>query len=105
MWRRSPAVHELYVYYKVEPAQLDAARAAFERLRAALTLQWPDLHSRLLMRPAAAGAVQTWMEIHFWPEGRCFAPSDWIEQLESHAAQFAGPGAGGRHIEVFIALG
>lgn len=97
-------MQELFVYYKVEPTQTVAARTAFERLRAALKKQWPKLQSRLLMRPAAAGALQTWMEIHAWPEGCSDAPSDWIEQLESQALEWAGPNIGGRHVEVFVAL-
>lgn len=95
---------ELYVYYKVEPAHLELARAAFDRLRACLNDQWQGLHSRLLMRPASAGAVQTWMEIHTWPDGGAEAPIDWVEQLERLASQTVGPGTGGRHVEVFVAI-
>jgi len=97
-------MQELFVYYKVEPAQTAAARAAFDQLRAALKTQWPALQSRLLTRPAAAGAVQTWMEIHAWPEGCADAPADWVEQLERQAGESGGPSVGGRHVEVFVAL-
>ena len=98
-------MQELYVYYKLAPNQLDAARAAFEQLRAALKHQLPGLHSRLLMRPTtAAGSVQTWMEIHAWPDGHADAPGDWVEQLERQVGQLAGPSVGGRHVEVFVAL-
>ena len=97
-------MQELYVYYKLAPGQLDAARTAFEQLRAALKQPLPGLRSRLLMRPAAAGAVQTWMEIHAWAEGSADAPDDWVERLERQVAQLAGPSVGRRHVEVFVAL-
>ena len=96
---------ELYVYYKVESAYTALARAAFDRLRDCLNDQWPGLHSRLLMRPAVAGAMQTWMEIHTWPDGGAEAPIDWVERLEHLASQAVLPGARSRHVEVFVALG
>lgn len=97
-------MHELYVYYKVAPGGIAATRAAFAQLRAVLCHQWPDLRSRLLMRPAAAGAQQTWMEIHVWPEVPDDVPEDWIDQLERHAGRLAELSVDGRHVEVFVAL-
>ena len=54
---------ELHVYYTVNAPQTAAARAEFDRLRAALTLRWPGLPCRFSMRPVAAEAAQTGMEI------------------------------------------
>lgn len=93
-------MQELYVYYPLEPAQAEAARQAFEQLQAALHLQLPGLHSRLLRRPVAADARQTWMEIHRWPEGTT-APEGWPAQLEALARPLAGST---RHVELFEPL-
>ena len=102
-------MQELYVYYKVEPLGIDAAHAAFERLRAAVALQWPGLHGRLLMRPAAAGQTQTWMEVYIWPANHPDAPNapnDWPAQLEHLAATLAAASESSlqRHAEVFETL-
>ena len=91
---------ELYVYYKLEPAQAEVALAAFRHLQAALHLRLPGLQSRLLKRPVAAGVQQTWMEVHSWPQGT--TPSDgWQTLIE----KLAGPlSVGLRHVEIFDPL-
>nr|WP_316639147.1 DUF4936 family protein [uncultured Roseateles sp.] len=91
---------ELYVYYKLEPEQAEAALAAFDRLRAALRQQLPGLQSRLLQRPVVPGAQQTWMEVHSWPQGA--TPTDgWQAAIEKLAEPLPGSQ---RHVEVFEPL-
>ena len=102
-------MQELYVYYKVEPLRIDAAHAAFERLRAAVALRWPGLQGRLLMRPAAAGQTQTWMEVYVWHADHPDvpnAPVDWPMQVEHLAATLAAASESSsqRHVEVFETL-
>jgi len=93
-------VPELYVYYKLEPAQAEAALAAFRQLQSALRLQLPGLQSRLLQRPVAAGAQQTWMEVHSWPQGAT-PPDGWQALVEAEARALPGSL---RHVEVFEPL-
>lgn len=94
-------MQELYVYYKVEPERIDAARAAFAQLCAALSEQLPGLQSRLLGRPAEPGEVQTWMEVHVRAANGRQLPNDWPARVEALAhARHTGP----RHVELFTAL-
>ncbi|MBT9501083.1 MAG: DUF4936 family protein [Burkholderiaceae bacterium] len=93
-------MQELYVYYKLEPQQAEAALAAFRQLQAALRLQLPGLQSRLLQRPVPAGAQQTWMEVHSWPQGAA-PPDGWLALIAAEAQALPG---GQRQIEVFEPL-
>ncbi|WP_077037560.1 DUF4936 family protein [Pelomonas sp. KK5] len=49
---------EIYVYYKVAPARVEALHAV---LRA-----WPQV--RLMRRDGELGELQTWMEVHTGPD-------------------------------------
>ncbi|RZS56762.1 DUF4936 family protein [Sphaerotilus mobilis] len=62
---------ELYVYYGVDPSQVDPARTALLAAQAALCRDWPGLQARLLQRADAArpGQPLTWMEIYRHPDG------------------------------------
>lgn len=95
---------ELYVYYKLLPAQAPAVRLAFQRLCADLATQLPGLHSRLLARADADGERLTWMEVHAWPPGHP-GQTDWEARLaqlaQTHMPALASP----RHEERFIPLG
>jgi len=93
-------LQELYVYYKLEPAQAEAALAAFRQLQATLKLQLPGMQSRLLQRPAAAGAQQTWMEVHSWPQVAT-PPDGWQDVIETLARSLP---LSQRHVEVFEPL-
>jgi len=94
---------ELYVYYKFEPAEVEAILAAFAALRAALQLQLPGLQSRLLKRPARPQAQQTWMEVHTWPRG-VEPPPDWQALIECLAQPMTLLLTGQRHCELFEPL-
>ncbi|TDP74679.1 DUF4936 family protein [Roseateles toxinivorans] len=93
-------MQELYVYYKLEPGQAEAALAAFRQLQAALKLQLPGMQSRLLQRPVTAGAQQTWMEVHSWPQGAT-PPDGWQALIEAQAEPLPGSQ---RQVEVFEPL-
>lgn len=55
---------ELYVYYKVAEAQVEAALRAYEQAL-------PGLDGlRLLRREPSESGLQTWMEVHNGPEAR-----------------------------------
>lgn len=78
------AALELYVYYKVAPAQAGAIEAV---LRA-----WPQV--RLLRRAEESGELQTWMEIHTGADAEASARA-----LEALLAPHV---TGERHIERFV---
>ena len=92
---------ELYVYYRVAEASLDAACDAAQLLQRRLRDAYPGLQTRLLRRPQAAEGRCTLMEI--------YARSGGIDaqlQAEIDAAALAALAAwqiGGRHTEVFLA--
>ena len=94
---------ELYIYYKLEPTEVDAVLVAFDGLRAALQSRLPGLQSRLLKRPAPAQAQQTWMEVHTWPQG-AEPPPDWQALIEHLAQPMALLLSGTRHCELFEPL-
>ncbi len=77
------AANELYVYYKIAPAQVAAALAVFE--------DWPAV--KLLKRADQADSLQTWMEIHRGPEAEASERS-----LAALLAPFI---TGPRHVERF----
>ncbi|MDY0745661.1 DUF4936 family protein [Paucibacter sp. R3-3] len=71
---------ELYVYYKVAPAQARAIKAVLQA--------WPQV--RLLRR---AGEPETWMEIHTGPDAEA--------SVQALAALLAPHITGPRHVERF----
>jgi hypothetical protein len=81
---------ELYVYYRVDAAQAEAALRAFDQ--AGLGLSGP----RLLRREHESTDQQTWMEIH------CGAQA---QESEARLAAVLAPYISGtRHIERFLPL-
>ena len=60
---------ELYVYYRLDPADAAAAQREIEQAQAALRRARPGLHTRLLQRPPQPGTALTWMEIYRHPAG------------------------------------
>lgn len=62
---------ELYVYYRIDPAQGEEARAQVEGQQALLRADIDGLQTRLLRRADALrrGAEATWMEIYRRPGG------------------------------------
>lgn len=84
----SPVGVEIYVYYKLEPAQAEAARSTFEQARG-------EAPVRLLQRSEAAASLLTWMEVY----GADVAQADAVEQRVASA--MAGLVSGPRHLERF----
>ncbi|MCV2368955.1 DUF4936 family protein [Roseateles oligotrophus] len=81
---------ELYVYYRVDAAQAEAALRAFDQ--AGLGFNGP----RLLRREHESPGQQTWMEIH------CGAQA---QESEAKLAALLAPYiSGARHIERFLPL-
>ena len=98
-----PAVHELYVYYKVRIGSEGAALGIVEAFQARLRQQQPGLQARLLRRPVHAGAAQTWMETYAMT-GDHAGESVGAERqrlIEAAAAPLAACLDGPRHTEAF----
>lgn len=87
----SPMGEELYVYYKLEPAQAKAARSAFEHARGAAPV-------RLLQRHEPTALLLTWMEVY----GADVEQADAVERRVASA--MAGLVSGSRHLERFECL-
>jgi hypothetical protein len=83
---------EIYVYYKVDEANLDAALLAFEQASAALSGPRP----RLLRRQESDAGTQTWMEIHYGAD-----PLAAAQQLSEAMTPYI---SGARHVERFLPL-
>lgn len=98
----SPApCHELYIYYRAEPARADAVTAVVQRMQAQLCDACPGLQARLLRRPDLRDGLHTWMETYRLPPGaNAVAVAAVIEQAaESLLVQLSGA----RHVEHFVA--
>ena len=96
------ARRELFVYWRAAAAAGDV-RAAATALQTALRAAHPGLQARLLRRgDAAAGGVDTWMEIYALP----VSPGGIDAALQmaidgAAAAALAGLIDGARHVEAF----
>ena len=99
-------MRELFVYYRVNAADADAARAAVLACQSRLRSRHPELSARLLRRPGEIDGRQTWMETYAVDSSRAPAGVD----VELQAAIEAEAAAalprwldGPRHTEVFTA--
>lgn len=98
-------MRELFVYYRVLPQHVDAARAAVRSMQTALCERHSALSARLLERPSEAGAPRTWMETYRVDTSLHPGGVDAALQAEIDTAALAlsawtdGP----RHTEVFVA--
>jgi hypothetical protein len=92
---------ELYVYYRLDPADAAAAQREIEQAQAALRRARPGLRTRLLQRPPQPGTALTWMEIYHHPAGLDAADLAALQDaLQALPSQRQGP----RHAELFEAL-
>ena len=102
---------ELYIYWRVNPAEVQAAVAAAAHMQAALRHRHPGLQARLLLRnesDAKGLAAATVMEIYTCPHagGIANAVQADIENSAEVLARYVSPradGPGRRHTEVFEA--
>lgn len=93
--------HELFIYYRAEPARAEAVAAAVQRMQAHLCDSCPGLQARLLRRPDLRDGLQTWMETYRLPaDAGAVAMAAAIER----AAESLQPHlSGARHVEHFVA--
>lgn len=98
-------MRELFIYYRVDPAQALLLTEAVAEWHARLRVDYPGLTARLLRRAdGPPGALQTWMETYAMDAG--LGPDGIDDALAQRiavdaAALLAGQIAGDRHVEVF----
>ena len=94
----------LYVYYRVDPRRVDAARSSLAAEMTALQADWPQLRAEVLQRcddddaEVARDAPPTWMEVYRAPGGlgeACLA------DLRRRLADLPDGRLAGRHEERF----
>jgi ABC-type nitrate/sulfonate/bicarbonate transport system substrate-binding protein len=109
MLRTEHSVRELFIYYRVHPAQAAAALDAVQQMQLDLMRRHPGLTARLLRREpevkpeATADALQTWMETYSLesnPEGVTPALQADVAALGGALDMIQGP----RRVEVFVDL-
>ena len=94
---------ELYIYWRVAPAQMGQAAAAVQAWQASLALAHPGLQARLLSRCDSDEPQATLMETYAAAAGLSVAlQRDIVEQ----GAQVTEPWRQGlRHAEIFASMG
>jgi len=96
---------ELYVYYRVAPADWRAAVQAVRELQRRLCAEHPGLIARVLRRPGASADAVTLMEIYAFDDGRRAGVDAALRSRIDEAARPLAPWlAGPRQTEVFDAL-
>ena len=96
-------MRELFVYYRVRPADAVEALAAVRRLHAQLRSDRPGLCARLLRRTDDDHELQTWMETYATDPPHDGISAEWQADIEASARVLAPFIQGTRHTEVFIA--
>ncbi|MGY0194906.1 DUF4936 family protein [Leptothrix sp. BB-4] len=92
----------LYVYYRVDPQQLDAARSSLRATQAALQADWPGLRAECLQRADRVdGEAPTWMEVYRHPDG--LSPAC-LADLRQRLSDLPIGRLAGRHEERFVPL-
>lgn len=93
--------HELFVYYRAEPARAESVAAAVQQMQARLCEACPGLQARLLRRPDLRDGLQTWMETYQLP-----AQANAVETaaaIERAAESLQALLSGARYVEHFVA--
>lgn len=91
---------QVYVYYRVQPADAAAATAAVRHLQAELMSALPGLRCSLSRRLESGAELLTLMETYAHPTGLAEA---WLRELESRATLLlAHWTVGARHVERFV---
>jgi Domain of unknown function (DUF4936) len=98
-------MRELFIYYRLEPANQDAAHAAVLAFQQRLRAQHPGLRTRLLRRPDRTDGPETWMETYaadpvLDPSG---ITPETQAHIEHHAKVIEPFIQGARQVEVFVA--
>ena len=95
-------MRELYVYYRVAPADAAAAEATVLTLQRRLRDEHAGLQARLLRRPELHNGFETWMETYSRTGQGGVTPA-LQAVIENAAAPLSACIDGPRHTEVFIA--
>ena len=97
-------MRELFIYYRIQLDQLNAARAAVVAMQLDLMAAHAHLQARLLHRPTSQDGLQTWMETYTTdPAHRPHGITVDLEvAIETRAACLAPFIHGMRHVEVFV---
>lgn len=91
---------QIYVYYRVQPADVAAATAAVRQLQAELMSALPGLRCSLSQRVESGAELLTLMETYAHPTGLADA---WPRELEGRATLLlARWTVGVRHVERFV---
>ncbi|MCE9659607.1 MAG: DUF4936 family protein [Burkholderiales bacterium] len=102
-------MRELFVYYRIRPADVAAARAAVLAMQDALRRAHPGLAARLLTRVGEGdgdgNGSQTWMETYSLSAKRPGVAADLEAEIEKAATSWAALVAGPRHVEAFVVAG
>lgn len=93
--------HELFVYYRAEPARAESVAAAVQQMQAQLCEACPGLQARLLRRPDLRDGLQTWMEAYRLPPGASTVAM--AAAIERAAESLRAHLSGARHVEHFVA--
>ncbi len=97
------AVRELFVYWRLAPHDVGAARQAMQQFQQQLEAGWPGLHARLHLRADEDGAAHATLMETYAREGG-IAPglqADIVALGTQAAARWC---RGPRHVEVFERL-
>ena len=95
-------MRELFVYYRVESAQADAARRAVQAMQERLRGAHPGLDARLLVRGGGgASLLQTWMETYALPGSPEGVDARLEARIEAAADAWSELRTGPRHVESF----
>jgi len=96
---------ELFIYYRLDPADAPAAQRAVAAFQSALQARYPWLRTRLLRRPQATDGQETWMEIYAADPAMNSTgiTPEVAAQIEQAAAVLAPFLRSARHTEVFLA--
>jgi len=97
----STGATQVYVYYRVRPADAAALTAAVHALHAQLRSSWPGLVCALARRAEDDADTVTMMETYSHAEGP--APQCWDEIEHLARQRLAGWIVGPRHVEAFVA--
>jgi len=89
---------ELYVYYRIDPADAATALPQVERMFNGLRHGHAGLHARLLRRAQPEENQETWMEVYTYPGG---ITPDLQAAIDAATRDTPGARIGTRHQEVF----
>lgn len=99
----SAAVRELFVYWRLEPHDLGAARRAMQQFQQQLQAEWPGLTARLCLRADEDGAAHATLMETYAHEGGIAPGLQAV--IVARGTQAATPWCRGpRQVEVFEPL-